>query len=465
MRTVILEEFWKFCRARDRHLSRSTTICATTLQRAIDIPRQSPATDISPDASKQASSGCIIFRGFSRRHFSSEVILFMVRFFLPSSISHLLVSVFFLFAVAVCAAQTKPADSTADILVLANGDTLHGKFVNEVGGKVNFHSDPLGDISVSWDKIKELHSAQKVAVLDKTVKLRGREKDHRIPTGTVDVAGESVTVHGEGGPWASIPVKNAEYIVDRPTLDRQLFHEPSFLTGWNGAATAGATLVSATQNQYTVSGSLGLVRAVPTVAWLTPRNRTSADFSGSYGKITEPGTTPLKSAIYHVDGERDQYFDSSRVFALGQVAFDHNFAQDLQLQQIYGGGVGWTFLKQEKQEADLKATIQYEKREFIQGPSGTGQDLVGSTFAFSYALHAKLLSFNQNLEFIPAYNAPSAYSASETNTVSFPAFKNFGFSLGTIDSYLNNPPASTPPTKRNSFQFTMGLSYAIKSKY
>jgi len=49
--------------------------------------------------------------------------------------------------------------------------------------------------------------------------------------------------------------------------------------------------------------------------------------------------------------------------------------------------------------------------------------------------------------------------------VAFPTYKNLGFSVGTMDSYLNNPPATLPPTKRNSFQFTMGLTYAFKSSY
>ena len=187
-----------------------------------------------------------------------------------------------------CAAQGKPEP---DLLVLSNGDTLHGKFVNEVGGKVAFHSDPLGDLSIGWDKIKELHTAGKFAVLDKNVKLRGKKNARQIPEGNVDVSGQAVTVHTEGAaPVAPIPVKNAQYIVDGPTLDKQLFHEPSFFAGWNGAATAGATLVKSTQNQYTVSGGVGLVRVVPTVSWLDPRNRTSADFTGSYGKITQPGT-------------------------------------------------------------------------------------------------------------------------------------------------------------------------------
>ena len=51
------------------------------------------------------------------------------------------------------------------------------------------------------------------------------------------------------------------------------------------------------------------------------------------------------------------------------------------------------------------------------------------------------------------------------NTLAFPAYKNLSFSLGTLDSYLNDTPSSEPPTKHNSFQFTMGITYAIKSKY
>jgi hypothetical protein len=171
-----------------------------------------------------------------------------------------------------------------------------------------------------------------------------------------------------------------------------------------------------------------------------------------------------KSSISHFDAERDEYF-SPRFFFLGQTAFDHNYGQDLNLQQIYGGGVGWTALKTPKQEADLKGTIQYEKQDFISGASSGNQDLIGSTFAASYLLKLKLMTFTQGVSFIPAYNNERAYSAQETDTFAFPAYKNFGLSLGTMDSYLNDPPSTEPPTKRNSFQFTMGLTYAFKSKY
>jgi hypothetical protein len=383
------------------------------------------------------------------------------------------------------AAQAKPAPNPApDILVLSDGDTLHGKFVSEVAGKVTFHTDSLGDVALTWDKIKELHTAEPFTVLDKTVKLRGKSVEQNLPSGTLVVIGQTVTVQpAAGAAPPPIPVKNAAYVIDQPTLEKEIDHQPSFFAGWNGSATAGATLVTATQNQYTVSGALGLVRTVPTVSWLNSRDRTSADFSGSFGRITQPayvipasGATPattvpaenIKSSITHVDAERDQYF-SPRVYALGQTAFDHNFAQDLQLQQIYGGGLGWTVVKSPKDELDLKGTLQYEKQAFILTPGGTPSpdlNLIGSTFAANYIFHTKLFTYTQVLAFIPAYNTPSAYSAAETDTFAFPAYKNLSFSLGTLDTYLNDPPlGAEPPTKHNSFQFTMGLTYAIKSKY
>lgn len=385
-----------------------------------------------------------------------------------------LLSVSVLAVVSLAAEPGAPADKPVpDTLVLSNGDTLHGKFVRSIEGKVIFHSDVLGDLSLSWDQVKELHAAGRFAVLDKKTRLNIRENEGALPSGTIAVSGNEVSIGVEGAPAPPpIPVKDTRFILDLPTFDRDVRHQPGLLSGWQGAATAGSTLVTATQHQYTFSGGVNLVRAIPTVDWLNPRNRTSIGFTGSFGKITQPAYTDstgtyvaavtTKSAIYHAGAERDEYI-SPRFYALGEATFDHNYSQDLDLQQIYGGGFGWTVLKTPLQEADLKGTAQYEKQSFISS-SSSNQNLIGSTFAVSYALHIPLLTFAQNLAFLPAWNNTHAYSVAENNTVTFPTYKNLSFSLGTIDSYLNNPPSSEPPTKRNSFQFTMGLSYAIQPR-
>jgi len=363
-----------------------------------------------------------------------------------------------------------------DVLVFTNGDQLSGTFLHEVGGKVTFHSDMVGDVDIEWSKIKELRTQTKVAVIEKSVSLNPRKPvPPSVPQGTVTVAADTVTVHPANN--ATIPTiaeKDATYIVDQTTLTKQMGHEPSFFTAWNGSATAGATIVQSTQKQYTFSGAVALARVIPTLSWLNPRNRTTIDFAGSYGKITQkafisggvfyPGTS-TKTALYHADAERDEYL-SARWYVLGMVAFDHNYSLLLDLQQIYGGGIGWTAIKTPKQELDLKATLQYEKQSFINARPGVNQDLIGSTFAGIYLLKLPHdMVFNQEVAYIPAWNNTRAYSVTETNTLAIPGYKNLDFSIGTLDTYLNNPPPAIPSTKRNSFQFTFGVTYVVKSKY
>lgn len=362
-----------------------------------------------------------------------------------------------------------------DVIVFTNGDRLSGTLVREVGGTVTFRSEIVGEINVPWSKIKELDTKTPMAVLTGSITPQHGKVPAHIPKGTISMADNVITVTPEGHATISpIPVKSAQYIIDETTLNREILGHPGFFGGWTGSMTAGATVVQATQKQYTFTGAVALARVEPSISWLNPNNRTTIDFTGSYGKITQPAytsegvfypATDSKSSIYHADAERDQYF-SPRFYALAQTAFDHNYSQGLDLQQVYGGGIGATVLKQPKQELDFKATMQYEKQSFINASDGINQNLVGSTFAGTYVLHLfRGLLFNQQVSYLPAYNNTRAYSASETNTLAIPFYKSLGFSVGTIDSYLNDPPPAVPPTLRNSFQFTFGATYSFRSKY
>lgn len=373
-------------------------------------------------------------------------------------------------------AKTKAAESAPDTLIFQNGDRLSGKFLRAVGDMVYFHSSYVGDVDVKWQEVKEIRTATRLIVLEKGASPNHGKMPPGIPQGRLEVTDGSMTVQEEQplGAEVILPVKRAEYVVDETTLRKQIEGHPGVLAGWNGQLTAGATVVQATQQQYTFTGSATLSRVVPTVTWLNTHSRTSLGFSGSFGKIIQPPYSSggvmtqgysSKSSIYHADAERDAYF-SPRFYALGQTVFDHNFAQDLDLQQIYGAGIGWTAIKRPNQELDLKSTLQYESQQFIVGSGVFNQNLVGSTLDATWALKLPLkVLFKQEVSWIPAYNNPYAYSAGETNSVIMPFFKSLAFSVGTIDTYLNDPPPANPPTKRNSFQFTTGLTYAIKSKY
>jgi hypothetical protein len=365
-------------------------------------------------------------------------------------------------------AQTAaPAAAAApDVIVFTNGDQLTGKLLREVGGSVTFHSDIAGDVTVTWDKIKSIHSSQQFAVVEQGQHVTRKTDNAAIAHGAVQVEDNEVKVAPTGGTPKDIPVKNAQYVIDQATFDKEVRSRPSFFSGWNGAVTAGAALVEATQNSRNFTGSAALVRAIPSVTWLDPRERTLFDFSGAYGSITQPGTAGTKTNIIHFDAEHDWYV-SPRFYFLVDAAFDHNYSQGMSLQQLYGAGAGYTLIKDPRQELDLKFDIHFERQQYFVTPGilplpplTPSKNLVGADFGDTYMLKLPHgLLFNQTAVITPAFNQTNAYSALATAGLTFPVYKRFGFTVGTLDDFLNDPAIGS---KKNSFQFTAGVTYTLK---
>lgn len=345
-----------------------------------------------------------------------------------------------------------------DVLIFSDGEKLIGHLERADSSSVTFKSDMAGEITADWSKISELHSSQKFAVIPKGVKLTRHAEVSRVPQGTVSMTGQKLTVT-TATPAAPqvIPVTNAAHVIDEATFQKNVVSSPGFFSGWAGTVAAGATLVEATQKSNTFSGAFDFVRAIPGESWLEPRNRTMVDFSAAYGKITQPATPTIKTNIIHASVERDEYL-SSRVYGFGQAAWDHNFSQGLDLQQSYGGGLGWTAYKAENAELDFKASIDYIKQQFT--ISSQNENLIGAIIAQTYHRNfARGVVLTEGLSVTPAFNVPSAYSALANVTLSLPLYKRFNLAFGTSDSYLNNPP---PGFKKNSFQFTAALAYSVQ---
>jgi len=365
-------------------------------------------------------------------------------------------------------AQTPAAAAPApDVIVFTNGDQLTGKLLHETGGSVTFHSDVAGDVTVTWDKIKSIHSSQQFAVIQQGQHVTKKTSDAEVAQGAVQVQDDSVKVTPpSGGASKDIPTKNAAYIIDEPTYTKEVHGHPGFFQGWAGGLTAGAALIEATQNSRNFTGSAALIRAIPSVTWLDPRERTIFDFTGAYGSVSQPGTTGSKTNIIHFDAEHDWYF-SPRLYALVDASFDHNYSQGLSLQQLYGGGLGYTVIKEPKQQLDVKFDVHFERQQYFVTPNvfpipplTPSKNLIGMDFGDTYMLKLPHgLVFNQGAVITPAFNNTNAYSAEATAGLLFPVYKRFGFTVGTLDDFLNDPAAGS---KKNSFQFTAGVTYTLK---
>jgi hypothetical protein len=405
------------------------------------------------------------------------------------SLTNVLLAAFAGFFTQTAIAQAPPpaAPPSADVLVFTNGDQLTGHLQSAAGGSVVFASDMAGTLTISFDKIKELHSGDKpaqFALLKKGVPV---DKRHPAPEGTAEIAGGNVMIHPETpaenkdsiSEPASIPTAQVDYLVAKGEFDKQVQHHVGFFHAWTGSASGGATLVRSTTSANTFTAALNLIRALPTVPWLLPRNRTTVNVVETYGKNTTPTFIPAPpppaanptivtlSSIFHADAERDQYF-SPRLYALGDVSFDHNYAQGLGFQQVYGAGIGWTAVKSAKQELDFKADIHYEKQSYITSsingaPSAQttpSVNLIGSTIFEAYHRELpKKMIFTETLNVLPAFNIARDYSANATAGLVMPVWKNLSASITTTDNFLNDPAIGY---KKNSYQFVTGVTYLFR---
>ena len=378
-------------------------------------------------------------------------------------------------------AQDAPAAPNKDVIVFTNGDSLSGTLLREVGGNIVFKSDMAGEITVPTAKIKEVRTAGSFAVLQHGVPVRESEKVVPAP---ILITPESVTTNppnqaeqaGNAQPSASpqpgeaIPQPKVAYVIDAATFNKDLRGTPGFFHGWAGTANLGTTFVQATTHGGTINVGVSLTRQVPVLSFFPPRNRTAVNFQETYGILTQPAiavtNTPYsqtKTSILHAEAERDEYV-SHKAYVLADATFDHNYSQGLDLQQVYGAGVGYTFFSTPKRELDAKFQMQYEKQQFLAAagagvPSEPDQNLIASTIAenFRQTLPRKI-AFTQTLSILPSWNVPNDYSAHGSVGLALPVYRKLSVSFDATDDFLNNP---QPGFQKNSFQFTTGLTYAL----
>ena len=364
-------------------------------------------------------------------------------------------------------------------LTLKNGDRLTGQLLTSTGTEVKFKSDLAGEVTVKWENVEELKSSRDFAVIPKDLKeardsaivpqgaIKIGEKGIIVsPVSTAKPAISEVPTAPEAKPAATkeaaaakeIPTSKIASVVDDATYQKEINTKIGFRSGWDGHITTGTSMIYSTQNTSLYQVDTALKRSIPTVSWLEPKLRTTADFTLSAGKTTQPGTETTITNIFHVGGERDEYF-SPRGYYLQVLSLDHNYAQGLVLQQKYGGGIGATLLKKKEAELDITADLHYETQEFQANPSidveALSLHLIASTLTEGYTRKWGKLQFDEKILADLAWNDASAFSASGRSSIRLPVYKRLAFSVSTIDTFLNNPQMGY---KKNSFQFTTGFA-------
>jgi hypothetical protein len=364
-------------------------------------------------------------------------------------------------------------ESDKDTITFGNGDTLTGKVGKVVYGNVSFHSDELGDLTIPLTKIKVMHTTTAFAAGSTIERLTKKNVAEQVPVGKIALEDETLSVMLPQGEVREFPVKNLRFMLDEPAYRRELQNESDFLYGWYGTATLGATVVTSTNIAQTYTGTVGLVRAIPTIAGLPAGTKTILNLSETYGLAKDPEivsgghvfqtASVTKTDILHGDLEYDKFF-TPMVFGLVSGSADHNFGNGLELQQAYGAGIGWSILRSPQNDLAVRASLQYEQQQFYNGITsrlGTPtENLVSASIGETWSrTFPDSIKFNQHVTLNPTLNVVKAYSGVAGAGFIFPVYKRLNFSVTMTDNYLGDPPEGF---LRNTFQFTTGVTYTLK---
>ena len=178
-----------------------------------------------------------------------------------------------------------------DSMILTTGEKLIGHLVRSTGASVRFKSDALGEVTVDWSKINELHAAGKYAVIPKNVELKAKAGKPDVPEGAISEADQKIQVADSAGP-KTVAVADTTMVIDQPSFEKAMDGGPGFFHAWKGTVTAGASFVEATQNRRTFSDSIAVVRTIPGEDWLARRIARARIFRAPTGWFRSPARRP-----------------------------------------------------------------------------------------------------------------------------------------------------------------------------
>ena len=250
-------------------------------------------------------------------------------------------------------------------LTLKNGDRLTGELLNSTGTEIKFKTELAGEVTVKWENVKELKSKRDFAVVPKD--LKDARESAKVPQGAIKIGekgivvspvsttkpetGRTVRVRGETGGDQGNRRRKRDTDLQNRICGRRCFvsegdkQEDRFQVrlGWAHHHRYFDDLLDPKQLPLPGGHSTQAVHSHGELAGAEAAHddRLHANVRE---KTTQPGTETTITNIFHVGGERDEYF-SPRGYYLQVLSEDHNYSQGLVLQQKYGGGIGATLFK------------------------------------------------------------------------------------------------------------------------
>jgi len=231
-------------------------------------------------------------------------------------------------------------------------------------------------------------------------------------------------------------------------------------TAWRGVIAPTVRLVTGTQGQQTLGGSLEIKRTAHPAREDWHQQSTELELDASSLLVTQAGSAPIRAHEY--DGKLNYEVKlTQHLYANAFGSGYHNNSFALYLEQTYGGGLGGR-ISGGKHSLELTGDLLFSGEHFYGNSKSLDFAAADLTETYTIVLaHLKggNLVFGETGAYVPAFNQQKAWQARGNADLSIPIFKNFAWNFEYRDDYMEN----APNLRKNWSTSSTGITYTFSS--
>ena len=344
----------------------------------------------------------------------------------------------------------------ADQITLKNGDRLTGDIVKSDAKTLVLKTEAAGDVTIQWSAIDAVTSAQPLHV-----GLAGGQMvvgPVATKDGQIQVTTQAAGVVTASKDSVQVIRSDSEQTAYDAAMER--LQHPHLGDFWSGTLDTGLSLTRGNSAilSYTFAG-----RAVRQ----TDRDKITVYTTAVYGK--NDTTSPSQVIANQITGGvRGDVNFSARWFAFGATDFNSNALQNLDLQNVVYGGIGYHLIKTKNTQFDVFAGAGYNQEFFgaytlpnalpppviLAFPAVTQRNAeanVGEQFDTKLGSRS---TFSETFIYFPNLSGPSGYRYMFNTVLSTAISKWLGWQFSLNDNFISNPPIGI---KGNDLLLSTGL--------
>ncbi len=334
--------------------------------------------------------------------------------------------------------------ASADTVVLKNGDHLTGTVEVSDGKDVTLKTDFAGEIKIQWSAVLELKTDKPIYVVT---------PDKKTVSGTVSTDGSNLVVHTANNGTVQVPLTQVSVVrsADFETAYEKSLH-PGLLEAWKGGVNLGFAI--ARGNSETTNLTTGFAADRKTL-----NDEITLYESSLYTSNDLPAGGVIASSV--LGGAKYDRNFTKRMFVFVSADYAHDALQDLNLRQIYSGGLGVHIINNPNTTFDFLAGANYTRENYGNGVGiAVDRNLAGITLGENF-MHkfGKSTTFTEVFYFYPDLSDTGEYRFSLDAAAVTKINKWLGWQSSLTDRYVTNPPIAG--TKSNDVIFSTGINVSF----